>query len=387
MTNRILIVDDEPDLEQLIRLRFRKQVIRDGYEFIAAYNGREALDILQNDKMIDLVLTDINMPKMDGLTLLKKIRELNNPVLRAIVISAYGDMENIRTAMNNGAFDFVTKPIDFEDLGITIQKTLREISHLKQALETRTRFIAVQQELDIARNIQQSILPVIKPPFSGRKEFDIAAMITPARQVGGDFYDFFMIDEHHLGFCIGDVSGKGIPAAIFMAVCKTALKSIAVKGTPVDECFKTINSTMVHESPSNLFVTAFYGSLNIKSGELEYGNAGHNPTYRITSGGEVHALPPADGIPLGFIGDFQYGKKTIKLRKGDTLFLSTDGVDEAMDKNENVFSETLLKETLAQFAKAELSDLNQSVIGKIQEFTGGIPQSDDITMLSLRYLP
>jgi len=387
MSHRILIVDDEPDLEQLIRQRFRKQVKKNEYEFVAAFNGLEALNILQEDKEIDLVLTDINMPQMDGLTLLKKIRELNNPVLRAVVISAYGDMENIRTAMNRGAFDFVTKPIDFEDLDITIRKTLQEISDLKNALEARDRFVAVQQELDIARNIQLSILPQNNHHFPDRKEFDLDAMITPAREVGGDFYDFFMIDEHRLGFCIGDVSGKGIPAAIFMAVCKTALKSIAVKGTTPDECFQTINSTLVQESPSNVFVTAFYGILNIQTGDLEYCNAGHNPTYHINSAGEVNSLPLVDGIPLGYMKDFQYGKQKITLHKGDTLFLYTDGVDEAMDKDENEFSEKRLKDTLSQLSKTKVSDLNNSVIRKVQEFTGGIPQSDDITLLALRYSP
>lgn len=387
MAHRILIVDDEPDLEQLIRQRFRKQVKQNEYEFVAAFNGLEALNILKEDKKIDLVLTDINMPQMDGLTLLKKIRELNNPALRAVVISAYGDMENIRTAMNCGAFDFVTKPIDFEDLEITISKTLQEISYLKNALEDRDRFVAVQRELDIARNIQLSILPQNNHHFLNRKEFDLDAMITPAREVGGDFYDFFMIDEHRLGFCIGDVSGKGIPAAIFMAVCKTALKSIAIQGTTPDECFQTINNTLVQESPTNVFVTAFYGILNIQTGELEYCNAGHNPSYHINSAGEVNPLPEVDGIPLGYMKDFQYGKQKITMHTGDTLFLYTDGVDEAMDINENEFSEKRLKATLKQFTQTNSADLNKSVIGKVQEFTGNIPQSDDITLLTLRYSP
>lgn len=384
---KILVVDDEPDLQDLIKQKFRHKIKANEYEFHFAENGLEALEKISNDGTIDLILTDINMPQLDGLTLLKKIRELNNPVLRSVVISAYGDMENIRTAMNNGAFDFVTKPIDFEDLEITIQKTLQEISNVKQALEARDNFIAVKQELDIARHIQLSILPKTNPLIIHTKGVDLSAMIIPAREVGGDFYDFFMIDEHHLGFCIGDVSGKGIPAAIFMAVCKTALKSTAVKGTPVDECFHSINSTLVQESPPNIFVTAFYGMLNIQTGALEYCNAGHNPTYLINADGKVNPLPHVDGIPLGYIKDFQYGKQTINLRKGDTLFLYTDGVDEAMDKDENEFSEKRLKDSLKEFANSKLSDLNNSVIGKVQEFTGGISQTDDITILALRYLP
>jgi sigma-B regulation protein RsbU (phosphoserine phosphatase) len=383
---RILVVDDEPDMKDLIKQKFRQKIRANEYEFHFAENGFEALEKISKDGTIDLILTDINMPQLDGLTLLKKIRELNNPVLRAVVISAYGDMENIRTAMNNGAFDFVTKPIDFEDLEITIQKTLHEILSIKQALEVRDNYAAVKQELDIARNIQLSILPKTNASSMKIKGVDIAAMLIPAHEVGGDFYDFFKIDEHRLGFCIGDVSGKGIPAAIFMAVCKTALKSIAVKGTPADECFRSINTTLLDESPLNVFVTVFYGILNIQTGELEYCNAGHNPTYHITSGGQVNPLPQVDGIPFGF-KDYPYGKQTITLQKGDTLFLSTDGIDEAMDKDENEFSGKRLMKTLEEFSNYQLSDLNKSVIGKVQEFTGGISQSDDITMLALRYLP
>ncbi|MGD9900608.1 MAG: PP2C family protein-serine/threonine phosphatase [Calditrichaceae bacterium] len=387
MPYRILIVDDEPDLEQLIRQKFRKEIRQNEFEFCSAYNGLQALDILQEDKTIDLVLTDINMPQMGGLALLKKICEMRNSILKAVVISAYGDMENIRTAMNRGAFDFVTKPINFEDLEITIRKCVMEIANLKLALEARTRIIAVQQELDIARNIQLSILPQAKNPFPDRTEFDLSALIIPAREVGGDFYDFFMIDDDHLGFCIGDVSGKGIPAAIFMAVCKTAIKSIAVKGLPVKDCFIAVNNTLVQESPLSIFVTAFYGVLNIQTGELEYCNAGHNPTYHINPSGEVNPLINAEGIPLGFRKDFQYGTQTISLKEGDTLFFHTDGVDEAMDKEENEFSEDRLKAALKQYAGLDLSKLNQSVLDKVQEFTGGIPQSDDITVMALRYSP
>ncbi len=387
MAHRILIVDDEPDLEHLIRQKFRKEIRQNEFEFCSAFNGLQALEMLEKDNSIDLVLTDINMPQMGGLALLKKICEMRNSILKAVVISAYGDMENIRTAMNRGAFDFVTKPINLEDLEITIRKGLQEIANLKNALEDRNSFVAVQQELDIARSIQLSILPQADNPFPDQKEFDISARIIPAKEVGGDFYDFFMIDRHHLGFCIGDVSGKGIPAAILMAVCKTALKSIAVNGLPVNECFHGVNNTLVQESPLNIFVTAFYGVLNIQTGELEYCNAGHNPTYHVDASGEVKPLPSADGIPLGFKKDFQYGMQTISLQKGDTLFLHTDGVDEAMDKDENEFSEDRIKATLKSYAGVDLSELNQSVLGKVQEFTGGIPQSDDITVLALRYLP
>src|SRR2546430_11870405 len=226
MPYRILIVDDEPDLEHLVRQKFRQQV-RDGrLVFTFAHNGEEALHMLSGDPSIDVVLSDINMPVMDGLTLLTKLNEVNR-LLKTVMVSAYGDMQNIRTAMNRGAFDFVTKPIDFQDLEITINKTLDHILGLKQAILVREELSAIQQELGVASRIQQSILPTEFPPFPHRTEFAIFAEMTAARQVGGDFYDFFLIDEERLGFVIGDVSGRGIPAAIFMAVSRTLLRATA----------------------------------------------------------------------------------------------------------------------------------------------------------------
>ncbi|HSR17103.1 MAG TPA: response regulator, partial [Ignavibacteriaceae bacterium] len=172
---RILVVDDEPDLQELIRQKFRHKIKANEYEFHFAVNGAEAMEKISNDVSIDLILTDINMPVMDGLTLLTKINELNNRFLKAVIVSAYGDMENIRTAMNRGAYDFITKPINLIDLEITIEKSLKEIENYKQILSSQNNLIALQQELDIATVIQTSILPKKFPPFPDRKEFDIYA--------------------------------------------------------------------------------------------------------------------------------------------------------------------------------------------------------------------
>src|ERR1039457_1452182 len=191
-TVNILVVDDEPDLEHLILQKFRKKIGAKEYSFVFAKNGAEALDIISNSSSVNLILTDINMPVMDGLTLLSKINELNNKLLRSVIVSAYGDMENIRTAMNRGAYDFITKPIDLKDLEITIEKSLKEIEQYKLGLSAHDKLIAFKQELDIATIIQSSILPKTFPAFPGRKEFDIYAKMMPAKEVGGDLYDLLL---------------------------------------------------------------------------------------------------------------------------------------------------------------------------------------------------
>ena len=158
MPAKILVVDDEPDLKLLIQQKFRRQ-IRDGrFDFLFAHNGVEALAQLDANPNVDLILSDINMPEMDGLTLLTKLPQSPNQ-LKAVMVSAYGDLQNIRTAMNRGAFDFVTKPIDFEDLEVTIQKTVEELLKLRDGLKARQELLAIRRELDVARQIQQSILP------------------------------------------------------------------------------------------------------------------------------------------------------------------------------------------------------------------------------------
>ena len=211
---KILVVDDEPDLEFLILQKFRRKINEGAYVFLFARDGAEALKILKENSSIYLVLTDINMPVMDGLTLLSKMNELNNKLLRSVIVSAYGDMENIRTAMNRGAYDFITKPIDLKDLEITIEKSLNDIEEHKIALMGHDKLIELKKELDIANIIQSSILPKKFPAFSERKEFDIYAKMIPAQEIGGDFYDYFLIDKNRLGVVIADVSGKGVACSL-----------------------------------------------------------------------------------------------------------------------------------------------------------------------------
>ena len=296
---KIMVVDDEVDLEPLIRQRFRHQIRDNVYRFVFAHNGLEALSRLIEHPDIAIILSDINMPEMDGLTLLLKLKELKNPSLKTVIVSAYGDMENIRTAMNRGAFDFLTKPINFNDLEITINKTLEEITLQRKAIIEHDQLISIQQDLNVAREIQQGILPKVFPPFPNRKDFDIFASMTAAREVGGDFFDFFLIDNDRLGFVIGDVSGKGVPASIFMAVSRTLIRATGMKGMPANECLYYVNNLLCTESVSNMFVTVFYGILNTKSGELEFSNAGHNPPFVLRRGGRCEKLESTGDIILG----------------------------------------------------------------------------------------
>ena len=189
MAIKILSVDDELDLEILLTQYFRRKIKKGEYEFHFAHNGLEALQMLLAMPDFDVILSDINMPEMDGLTLLTKINEMRNPALKCIMVSAYGDMENIRSAMNQGAFDFTTKPINLEDLERTIEKAAEQIAFIKQAQREHTQLESIQNDLHVAQEIQQTILPKTFPPFPELKSFDLYAYMNAAKYVGGDFYD------------------------------------------------------------------------------------------------------------------------------------------------------------------------------------------------------
>jgi len=385
MPANILVVDDEPDLEQLILQKFRKQIREGLFTFKFAGNGVQALERLAEDITIDLVLTDINMPEMDGLTLLNRIKEQEKPLLRSVIVSAYGDIENIRTAMNHGAFDFIIKPIDLNDLEITIDKSLNDLRVLKEAMQSRDQLMFIKHELGIATEIQTSILPKVFPPFPDRKEFDIYAKMIPAREVGGDLYDFFLIDKSRVGVIIGDVSGKGIPAAMFMAVSKTLLKATALKGIPPDSCLESVNNILVDESLPSMFVTVFYGIFDTRNGSFEYCNGGHNPPYLISAGGEVRQLDNRGGVFLGALKNLEYESNVVMLQPGETLFLITDGITEAMNTREEMFGEERSQAALQMHAGKPLPELVQKVIEEVQAFAGAQEQSDDLTCLTLRY--
>src|SRR5262245_1905761 len=247
MAAKILIVDDEPDLELLIRQRFRREMREGVYEFLFARNGEEALAALGNGD-VELVLSDINMPVMDGLTLLGRIRD-RGLALGTVIVSAYGDMPNIRAAMNQGAFDFLTKPIDFHDFEVTVRKTLAQVRALREAARTRDRLVALERDLHTAAQIQRSFLPGDPPPDAGRADFAVAATMQPAREVGGDFYDYFLLDGDRLGVVVGDVSGKGVPAALFMAVTRTLLRDAALRGTAPGGCLGAVNRALLRDAP------------------------------------------------------------------------------------------------------------------------------------------
>ncbi len=376
---KILVVDDEPDLEPLMRQRMRRHVRRGLYTFVFAQNGVEALERLREEEDVDMVLSDINMPKMDGLTLLEQIPKVD-PDIRSVIISAYGDMKNIRTAMNRGAFDFVTKPIDFDDLKVTIDRTLRNLNEWREALASRDKLVALQNELDVASKMQQSILPTQLPSTS---DYQVAASMEPARSVGGDFFDFVNLEDGRVGIAIADVSDKGVPAALFMMSSRTLLKGAAIGGSGPGQVLREVNNLLEEDNESAMFVTVLYAEYDPATGELAYANGGHNAPLIFREDGSSTLLPLTDGVALGLMPGLEYRQKTVTLSPGDTLVLYTDGVTEAMSPDNEEFGLKRLREIFAGAPPSDPEAINTAIFQAVGDFAGDTPQSDDITCLTL----
>jgi sigma-B regulation protein RsbU (phosphoserine phosphatase) len=385
MAVKILSVDDEAPLELLMRQYFRRKIRSGEYEFFFAHNGLEALAVLYNNPDIEIILSDINMPEMDGLTLLAKVNEMRNPALRVIMVSAYGDMKNIRQAMNNGAFDFATKPIDMEDLSVTIEKAIEQIDYVHKSQQEHTQLESLKNDLTVAAEIQQYILPRVFPPFPEDSErLDIYASMVAAKDVGGDFYDFFRLDEDRIAVVIADVCGKGVPAALFMAVSRTMIRAKGTQGVGAAECLTASNKLLAEYSVDCMFVTVFYGVYNTKTGELTYCNAGHNSPYLVKQDGRVEQLPNSNQMVVGIMDGITYKEDTLQMDHGDMLVMYTDGVTEAMNPALEEFGEVRLVPIIAQQKGVGCQAMIEAIKAGMAEFVADAEQSDDVTMLVLK---
>ena len=382
---KILSVDDEQDLELLLTQYFRRKIRKGEYEFFFAHNGLEALTVLLKEKDIDIILSDINMPEMDGLTLLTKVNEMRNPALKCIMVSAYGDMGNIRSAMNNGAFDFATKPIDLDDLSVTIEKAVEQIEYIKNSQMEHTQLESIKSDLAVAREIQQAILPRTFPPFpENERALDLAALMEPAKDVGGDFYDFFRLDEEHIGLVMADVSGKGIPAAIFMAVSRTLVRTVGMQGYSPEETLRKSNELLASESVDCMFVTVFYAIYNIKTGNIQYCNGGHNSPYILRANGTIEQLPVSPNGIVGVVEGLEFKGAETHLDAGDTIIMYTDGVNEAINSQEEEYGDARMEETLKSLNGKTCREVIDGQLASVKAFAGEEEQSDDITIMAVR---
>ena len=256
---------------------------------------------------------------------------------------------------------------------------------LEKLRRTRSAKERMESELNIGREIQMSMLPVKFPAFPNRRELDIFATLKPAREVGGDFYDFFFIDEERLLFCVGDVSGKGVPSALFMAVTKTLIKSRAVDDHSTASILTHVNEELSRDNHAFMIVTLFIGILNVYTGKFLYTNAGHNPPYIKRADGKMIRLDTLHGPVLGAMGGMTYKENAIQVYEQDLLLLYTDGVTEAMNKNKELFKEDRLVTILKNIGLITAKEVVERTVAEVKAYEEGMVQTDDITLLALNF--
>jgi sigma-B regulation protein RsbU (phosphoserine phosphatase) len=241
----------------------------------------------------------------------------------------------------------------------------------------------LRRELEVATEIQMGMLPRPLPSNPGRDRFSIHATLRPAREVGGDFYDFFFLDDDRLCFCVGDVSGKGMPAALFMAISKTLLRSIARNDPSPSSIVRRLNDTLSDGNETCMFVTVFLAVLHLDSRVLTYTSAGHNPPYLRRADRSIVALDARHGPVVGVMEEIAYGEDELPLAEGDLLLLYTDGVTEATNRDEDLFSDGRLVEVLSGGELSSVQDTVKLVSDAVEAYELGTPQSDDVTILAL----
>ena len=383
MTKTILFVDAEMSEWESRRQQFEQQLAIGTCKWLYASDGQSALQVIEANPAVQVVLTEINLPLMDGFDLLGELQEQAQNY-KVIILCADRNIDLIRRAMNLGAYDFLTKPIDFDDLRATISRAYKDIEALQAADLARQQLQSIQEELSVANKLQQSILPSNFDIFQSSSGFQLAAEMIPAKTVGGDFYDFFQIDENRWGFVIGDVSGKGMPAALFMAISRTLLRAIGRNGVSAEECLEQVNILLSKDNPMMMFVTVFYGIVEAQTGLLEYCNAGHNPPRLKRADGQVYPVEGVSNPALGIMEQLTFKSGMIRISKGDSLVLYTDGITEAINKTQEFYTEDRLDDLLDERDSDSADALLKEIIQEVRQFAEGTAQSDDITCMVIQ---
>lgn len=275
---------------------------------------------------------------------------------------------------------------ELEKLSNSIKQMEKDINMYIRDLTTVTaEKERIDVELNMATEIQSTMVPCVFPAFPSRKEFDIYASMTPAKEVGGDLYDFFLIDENHLGLVIADVSGKGVPAALFMMVAKALIKNTALNGSSPEKVFYTVNNQLCENNETNMFVTAWIGILTISTGKMICANAGHEFPAVCRKGGRYELLNDSHGFVLAGMEGSLYQEYEIEFNPGDRLFVYTDGVPEATNAAEEFYDTGRMVDALNEIPEAEPEELLRHMKADVDKFVGDAPQFDDLTMLAFHY--
>ena len=377
---RVLIVDDNK-----INIKAIAEALRDECRIMAATNYRQVMNAVLGDTPPDLILLDIVMPDVDGFETFRRLK--SNPLssnIPIIFITAMDDEADETRGLSMGAVDYIAKPIVPAVVRARVRTHL-ELRRHTEALERAYATIQAQkermeQELKVGQKLQLSL----QPQLPHGEQFEVAASMCSAREVSGDFYDVFYVDPWHLCVCIGDVSGKGVPAALFMSMSRTLVRTKADKVLSTGQIVTEVNRAIVGSNDACMFVTMVVAMLDTRSGQMTYTNAGHTSPLIVDASGEVVKLPGRHGMAVG-VEEVIYREDSLLLDPSRTILFYTDGVTEARDPQDGLFGETRLMQSLVECAPENPGELIESVTREVDRFEAGTEHADDITLLSLRY--
>ena len=346
----------------------------EGYKVIAVYPYSEAM-VSRNVSLKVMTVMQILIFGLLFVMIFLLVRRLIvknlHQVNHALSAITDGNLETVVNVRSHEEFDALSN-----DINATVDTLKRYIKEAEERIDA---------ELAFAKAIQHAALPSVFPPYPDRKEFEIFATMHTAKEVGGDFYDFYFVDDENLAFLMADVSGKGIPAAMFMMTAKTFIKSFAESGLSVEQVFTHANAKLCEGNDAGMFVTAWLGILNTKTGQVQFANAGHNPPLVRHADGTYEYLKSRAGFVLAGMEGVRYRKNELTLAPGDAIYLYTDGVTEATNLNEELYGEERLQKVLDIYKDATPETICAEVKIDVDKFVGEAPQFDDITMLAIRY--
>ena len=380
---KILIVDDER-----FNINVLVDLLKPNYKVMAAIGGKQALKAARGDSPPDLILLDIMMPEMDGYEVCRQLKaDAATRDIPIIFVTAMGQEEDETKGLELGAADYLTKPISAAIVEarvrtqLTLRKNLENLRSAYAVIEAQKQ--RMQEELDAAREIQMAMLT---QDFPENDTVCVRAELQPAREVGGDLYDVFELDPNRLCFCVGDVSGKGVGAALFMAMTKTLIKSRAMNDPSPASIVTHVNEVLERDNDACMFVTLWLGILDLQTGDVTYTNGGHNRPYICTRDGRVETVTAGHGPVVAAVEGMVYQESRLQLAPGDQLLLYTDGVTEARDPGDVLYTEDRLERLLRDAPAATADERLRTTMDDVWKYQADAEQSDDVTVLALQFL-
>jgi phosphoserine phosphatase RsbU/P len=371
---RVLVVDDvKANVDILV------QALSPDYKLSVALGGQQAIDAVRRSPP-DLILLDIVMPDIDGYEICRRLRAAESTrELPIMFLSSLEDVKDKAHGFEVGGNDYLTKPFEILEVKARVRSLLKAKSYA-DAVKA-----AAERDLRIAREIQVGLLPAdIATQIQGTG-LDVHAVLEPAQKVGGDLFEVLRLSPDRVLVAVGDVSGKGIPAALFMAVVMTLLRSMGRQGHAPEEILRQLNDELLEQNPRGMFVTLQCLVFDLARGHVTCASAGHHAAVRLMSGQPPQLVFTASGRVLGLMPAGEIPSETLALQGGETFVLFTDGVSEAFDANGELFGEDRLLAHLEAASAQPARDTALGVLDAVRRYAAGAKQSDDITVLSVRY--